>query len=114
MEARVWSDPRVLELLKNEYVVISLYVDDKTLNLAEDEWYYSKVSGKQITSLAKKNSDIEMCYFQSNQQPLYALLDNKGDLLAPKRAYNLDKQAYVDFLKAGLAEFKTRMAGREI
>jgi len=109
MEARVWSDPRVQELLKNEYVVISLYVDDKTLNLEEDEYYYSKVTGDKVTTLAEKNADIQMCYFNANAQPLYALMDNKGDLIGPRRTYNLDKQAYVDYLKDGLEEYKKRM-----
>ncbi len=112
MEARVWSDPRVLEILREEYVIISLYVDDKTLDLPEDEWYWSKVTNKQVTTLAKKNADIQMCYFKANAQPLYALLDNKGDMLAPRDSYNLDKQAYVDFLKDGLAEYKKRMRHR--
>lgn len=112
MESRVWSDPRVLELLKNEYVVISLYVDDKTLNLPESEWYYSKVTGKEVKTLAKKNADIQMCYFRGNAQPLYALLDNKAELLTPKRSYNLDKQAFVKFLEDGLKEYRSRMASR--
>lgn len=112
MEARVWSDPRVVEILREEYVIISLYVDDKTLDLPENEWYWSKVTNKQVKTLAKKNADIQMCYFKANAQPLYALLDNKGDMLAPRRAYNLDKQAYVDFLKGGLHEYKKRMRHR--
>lgn len=114
MEARVWSDPRVLELLKREYVVISLYVDDKTLNLPKSEWYYSKVTGREVTTLAKKNADIQMCYFKGNAQPLYALLDNKGDLLTPKRSYNLDKQAFVRFLEDGLKEYEKRMKPRKL
>ena len=109
MEARVWSDPRVLELLKKEYVVISLYVDDNTLDLPEDEWYYSKVTGDHIKKLRYKNADIQTCYFDANAQPLYALLDNKGDMIAPRRTHNLDKQAYVDFLEDGLKEYKKRM-----
>ena len=84
-------------------------MDDNTLDLPEDEWYYSKVTGDHIKKLRYKNADIQTCYFDANAQPLYALLDNKGDMIAPRRTHNLDKQAYVDFLEDGLKEYKKRM-----
>lgn len=109
MEARVWSDPAVLRILKEDYIVISLYTDDKTLMLPEDEWYYSKHNGKLVKTLAKKNADIQACYFNANSQPMYGLMDNKGSLLQPKRNYDLDVDAYVAFLKNGLSEYNKRM-----
>jgi thiol:disulfide interchange protein len=108
MEARVWSDQRIFDKMYNDYVVISLYVDDKTLDLPKDEWYVSKYSGKTIKTLAKKNADIQACFFNANAQPHYALLDNKGDLLQPSQNYNLDKESYLSFLKKGEEEFKKR------
>lgn len=113
MEARVWSDNRVRQMLDEDYVTISLYTDDKEIMLPEEEYYYSKYSGRLIKSLAKKNADIEACYFGANVQPLYALLDNHGNLLQPTKGYDLDVEAYVNFLKDGLKEYKKRTTGEE-
>jgi thiol:disulfide interchange protein DsbD len=110
MEARVWVDPRVLKILKEEYIVISLYVDDKTIDLPVGEQYYSKTSGKLITNLAKKNADIQLCYFGANAQPFYVLMDNKAELLAHPRAYDLNKDEYVKLLEDGVKLYKQRMA----
>ncbi|MFT6383986.1 MAG: thiol:disulfide interchange protein DsbD [Bacteroidia bacterium] len=108
MEVRVWSDPAVLKYLKEEYVVVSLYVDDKTILLSEDEQFYNR-DGKLIKNLAKKNSSIQSCFFNANAQPQYALLDNRGDLLIPTRNYDLDIEEYVEFLENGVKEYKKRM-----
>jgi thiol:disulfide interchange protein DsbD len=109
MEARVWSDPRVIKILKEEYVIISLYVDDKTIDLPENEQYFSKINGRKITNLAKKNADLQMCYFNANAQPLYVLMDNQEDLLAKPRPYDLDKDAYVKFLEDGVKRYKENL-----
>jgi len=109
MEARVWSDPRVHNLLDEEYLVISLYVDEKTVELSEDQWFYNK-KGKLIKTLAKKNSTIQECFFDANAQPQYALLDNEGNLLQPTKTYDLDVEGYIKFLKDGLAEYQVRMS----
>jgi hypothetical protein len=85
-----------------------LYVDDKELKFPETEWFYNK-QGRQIKDLAKKNSTIQQCFFGANAQPQYALLDNKGNLLQPTRTYDLNKDGYVDFLSAGVEEYKKRM-----
>ena len=108
MEARVWSDPRVHKLLDEEYLVISLYVDEKTVELPKDDWFYNK-KGKLIKTLAKKNSTIQECYFDANAQPQYALMDNEGNLLQPTKTYDLDIEGYINFLQIGLAEYKARM-----
>ena len=108
MEARVWSDPRVHKLLDEEYLVISLYVDEKTVELPKDDWFYNK-KGNLIKTLAKKNSTIQECYFDANAQPQYALLDNEGNLLQPTKTYDLDIEGYINFLQIGLAEYKARM-----
>ncbi|MDG1720981.1 MAG: cytochrome c biogenesis protein CcdA [Bacteroidia bacterium] len=111
MEARVWSDPRVHNFLDEEYLVISLYVDEKTVELPEDDWFYNK-KGKLIKTLAKKNSTIQECFFDANAQPQYALLDNEGNLLQPTKTYDLDVEGYIKFLKDGLAEYQARMGDK--
>jgi thiol:disulfide interchange protein DsbD len=113
MEARVWPDPRILNMLQNDYVVISLYTDDKTIMLPENEWYYSRYNGKLVKRLDKKNADIQACYFNANSQPQYALLDNKGELLQPTRGRDLDKDSYNKFLKDGLKVYQKRMTGKD-
>ncbi len=107
MEASVWVDPTVLGMLKNDYVLISLWVDDKT-PLAEDEQYVSTFSGKKINEVGKKWSDLQASTFNINSQPYYVLMDHDQSLLVPPQAYNLDISNYVDFLQSGLAAFKAK------
>jgi len=104
MEANVWSDPQVLKLLKDEYVVISLYVDDKTV-LPESEWVISSHDGKLKKSIGKIYADQQIYNFNINAQPYYVLLGHNGELLAKPLAYNLDVEAYVEFLRTGLENF---------
>lgn len=77
MEQTVWSDPRVLDMLRNDFVVVALYVDDKT-TLPENEWYVSEYDGKKKKTLGKKNADFQIKKFDSNAQPNYILLDSRG------------------------------------
>ncbi len=106
MEANVWSDPQVLKILKEEYVVISLYVDDKT-TLPESEWVMSSADGKLKKSVGKIYADMQIYNFNINAQPYYILLGHNGDLLAKPRAYDLDIDAFVKFLEEGLENYKT-------
>lgn len=107
MEANVWSDPRVKEIINNEYILVELYVDEKDLKLPEDEQYISK-SGKKIDNVGKRNTDFQITKFESNSQPLYALLDNKEELLVPTRGANYDVAQYIEFLQAGIKAYKER------
>lgn len=115
MEQSVWSDPRVLDILRNEYVIVALYVDDKT-SLPKEEQYVSEYDGKKKKTLGKKNADFQIKKFASNAQPNYILLDSRGGndddlqqhVMAPARGYNLDKDAFVEFLQQGLEEYKKR------
>ena len=107
MEASVWSDPKVLSRLKNDYVIVALYVDEKT-ELPETEWYESSYDGKLKTSIGKQNADLQITRFENNAQPFYVLLDNDEELLTPPASYDLDVGNFVDFLDKGVAEFKKR------
>ncbi len=107
MEARVWSDPEVLKRLNNDYVVIALYVDDKT-KLPEDEWVTSSYDGKLKKSIGKKYADFQITKFNINAQPYYCLLDHEGELLTKPKAYDLNIDAFVEFLDKGVEEFKKR------
>lgn len=116
MEANVWSDPRVLKRLKNNFIIAALYVDDKT-KLPEADWSKSKYDGKIKKTLGAKYADFQVVYFKSNSQPNYILLDNTAILdpdkidnyiLAKPRGYNLNTDEFVDFLDTAIVEFNKR------
>lgn len=101
MESRVWSDPRVLDLLKNSYIVCSLFTDDKKV-LPEEDWVKTE-SGKTLKSLGKINSNFALTRFGVNAQPCYIILDPvTEEEKVPHRGYDLNVESYLDFLRAGL------------
>lgn len=107
MESNVWSDPKVLQILRENYIVLALYVDDKKIVLPESEWYTSDYDGKLKKTLGEKNFDFQKSKFGVNAQPYYVLLGHQGDVLAKPRAYDLDVNEFVEFLRTGIDNFKT-------
>ena len=101
MEAAVWTDPRVADLLTKDYVLISLYVDDKTPLAEPIEVKDAQGNTKTLRTVGAKWSYLQSHKFGTNAQPYYVLLDNEGQLLMPGRGYNEDVAAYVDFLQEG-------------
>jgi len=104
MEASVWPDKEVLSRLANDYVVIQLYVDDKT-DLAIAEQTVSKYSGKKIETIGNKWSDFQASRFNTNSQPFYVLLDTKGDLLVHPKGADYDPASFTGYLESGLKVF---------
>ena len=100
MEARVWSDPRVLSMLRDDFVMVALHNDDKT-RLPEDKWVTTD-EGRVLKDVGRVNSYIARERFGVNSQPNYALLDSSGRLLAPVRGYNLSIDGFIDFLNQAL------------
>lgn len=107
MEDKVWIDPRVLKILENDYVLVSLYVDDKT-DLPAGEQRVSDITGKKIKTTGNKWSDLQTSRFKTNSQPYYVLLDHNENLLAQPRGYDPDIELYLDFLNGGLKVFGER------
>ncbi|MGE5347981.1 MAG: cytochrome c biogenesis protein CcdA [Actinomycetota bacterium] len=107
MDARVWSDPGVQQRLRENFVLVALYVDDRT-KLPENEIYVSKVDGKEKKTMGKKNEDIEISMFNTNTLPLYAIVDPEGRPLIETRGTNFDIQAYIDWLDRGADAFRNR------
>lgn len=107
MEASVWSDPEVLNILKKDYVLISLYVDDKTA-LPEAEQYTSTFSGKKIKTLGNKWSDFQASKFKVNSQPYYVIVNDKEELLTKPEAFNLDISNYIRFLNEGKSNYQNK------
>ncbi len=105
MEANVWSDPRVLKRLRNDYVILALYVDDK-YKLPKDEWVRSSYNGKMMKTLGKKDADFQITKFGVNAQPFYVLMDNKGNVLVQPKAYDLNVDHFIKFLDDGVKNYK--------
>jgi thiol:disulfide interchange protein DsbD len=100
MEASVWSDPRVLKRFNEDYVLISLYVDDKTA-LPDEDQYVSTFSGKKIKTLGNKWSDLQAAKYGTNSQPYYVLLNQQGEVLTTPQGFDLNVDQYVQFLDEG-------------
>lgn len=105
MEDYVWSDPRILSILNNDVVLISLYVDDKR-ELPLDEQYTSKETGKEIQTIGNKWSDFQITRYKANAQPYYIILDTKEKSLNKATGYTPDIAEYEQWLKSGIQQFK--------
>lgn len=104
MEQRVWSDPKVLSMLKNDFVIVVLYTDDKT-KLPESEWVTTS-SGKVLKDRGRVNAWFVRENFGVSAQPNYVILSPDGKQLAPIRGYNTDIDGFVEFLNSGLEKMK--------
>ena len=101
MESRVWSDPQVLDMLRNDFVIVALYTDDKQ-KLDKEDWVTDAETGKVYKDLGRANSYIARTLWNVNAQPNYVLLSPDGELLVPVRGYDLSIDGFVNFLKSGL------------
>lgn len=106
MENNIWSVPEVHNMLKNDYILVEAYVDDKKVVLDKEQQYTSSYSGKKITLLGDKWSDIQASRFNSNSQPDYIVLNSKGEQLLPAQSADRNPDVYIKFLKAGIAEYQ--------
>ncbi len=109
MENRVWSDPKVLKRLRENFVIVALYVDDKTIELPKEEWYTNK-DGREVRLLGKKNTEIQINQFDANAQPFYVILDSEGNRLILPRAYDLNIDAFVKFLDDGVTAYNKKIS----
>lgn len=107
MEDQVWIDPRVLQRLNEDYVLVSLYVDDKK-ELAEKDKYVSATTGKKIKTTGNKYSDFQTSRFKTNSQPYYTLLDHQEQLLNTPQGYDPNIEKFIHFLDQGKEEFSKR------
>lgn len=107
MEASVWTDPQVKQLLDNDYVLITLFVDDKT-RLPEVMEIEENGRKRKLKTIGDKWSYLQRCKFGANAQPFYVLLDNEGNPLGPSYAFNENVSGYVQFLQNGLRKYKNK------
>jgi thiol:disulfide interchange protein DsbD len=104
MEAKVWSDPGVLGRLRDNFVIIELYVDDRT-QLPENKWITSSVDGKVKKTIGKVNEDLEISKFRTNALPLYVITDHEGNPLNKPMPTNMNVEEYKKWLDEGLEMF---------
>jgi cytochrome c biogenesis protein CcdA/thioredoxin-related protein len=107
MEGEVWSDPAVMKMLKNDFVIVSLYVDAQNVELPVEEQYYSKGLGRKIETLGDKNADLQVTRFGANTQPYYFFLDGNEQKLADEGyGYNPDIPQFIAHLNKVLEKAK--------
>ena len=104
MEARVWSDATVQQILRDEYVICALYTDDR-MSVSESDWVVTE-AGKTLKSLGQINAHYQLKRFGANAQPYYVLQGRSGDVLIEPRSYDLDVAGFIDFLRRGVEEYK--------
>jgi thiol:disulfide interchange protein DsbD len=107
MEENVWVDPRVLKRLKEDFVMVAMYIDER-YELPESEWYTSEYDGKIKKTIGKQNADFQITRFKNNAQPYYVILDHQEKLLVQPRSYDTNVAKFIDFLDLAKAEFLNR------
>jgi thiol:disulfide interchange protein DsbD len=105
MEAVVWSEPQVLQRLQNDFVVVALYVDDKT-ELPEPQWYTSKYDNKVKKTIGKQNADLQITNLENNAQPFYVLVGPDERVLAWPYGYDRSPEKFVQFLESGKSKYR--------
>jgi thiol:disulfide interchange protein DsbD len=109
MEAKVWSDPSVLEYIRANFVVVALYTDDRT-ELPENEWVTSKIDGKVKKTIGKVNEDLEISKFKTNALPLYVITDHEGNPVNTPTPTNLHVSEYKKWLEEGVKNFREKQS----
>ena len=107
METTVFTDPEVIKLLKNDFVIVKLYVDDRT-KLPEADWVTSNVDGKVKKKMGQVNADLQIDRYRTNTQPYYVIVDNGEKTLGKPLGHTLDKKEFIRFLKEGIDSFKKK------
>ncbi|MDR2009767.1 MAG: thioredoxin family protein [Bacteroidales bacterium] len=106
MQAGIWSDKTVQDYLNNKVVVTALYVDEKTIEVPENDRFTSLNDGKLKKRLGEINADIQIVNFKNNTQPFYVLISPDGKVLTEPMIYNTDPQKFIGFLKNGIENFE--------
>jgi thiol:disulfide interchange protein len=109
MEGEVWSDPEVMKRLKNNFVIVSLYVDVHNIDLQPSEQYYSKTLNQKITTLGDKNADLQVTEYNANTQPYYFFLDANENRLEPEGyGYDSNVEKFKNMLDDVVAKYNAQ------
>lgn len=112
MEDRVWANPEILKMLQEDFVVVALYVDDRT-EADSSEWFVSQHDGKMKKTIGKINADLQICKFKHNAQPYYVLLDNDEQLLAQPIGSEYDVVKFRKFLEGAKKSFEKKLEAQK-
>jgi thiol:disulfide interchange protein DsbD len=104
MYAEVWSDEKVLKILREKFIIVAMYTDSR-IELPESEWIVSSLNGRTLKTLGKINNNLQIEKFNSNALPLYVIVDPSGKQISDLYFYNPDSQKFIDFLNQGLQNF---------
>jgi thioredoxin-related protein len=106
MYAEVWSDPKVLKMLRDKFIIACLYTDDNT-NLSKEDMVKSRIDGKLKNTIGKKFNDLQIDKFNTNTLPLYAIVGSDGKILTGKKyhEYSPDIESFLSFLNDGLVNY---------
>lgn len=105
MEQQVWSDPQVLKVLRENFVIAALYVDERTIELPEDEWFTDR-NGREGKLLSQKNADLQITKFKANAQPYYVIMNPDGTVLTNENfAFDPNAAKFLEFLNEGISNF---------
>ena len=107
VENNVWIDKRVQEMFANDFIVLSMYVDDKTIELLPED-YITDNEGKTIKMMGEKNTFISNNKYKENSQPCYFVVDVDGSVLAGPTYREMNVEKYLEFLNSGLTAFKEK------
>lgn len=107
MEENVWVDPQVLKRLKEDFVMVALYIDER-YELPESEWYTSDYDGKVKKTMGKQNADFQISKFKNNAQPYYVILDHNENILVKPRGYDTNIPEFIEYLDGAKKEFESR------
>jgi Thiol:disulfide interchange protein len=107
MESYVWSDPKVLDMLRNDFVLVALYVDDKRIELEEQDWVTTE-NGKVLKKMGRANAHLALESYGQNAQPYYIIQDADRNILVTPKGYDLNIENFVKFLESGREAYRTR------
>jgi thiol:disulfide interchange protein DsbD len=107
METTVFTDPEVIRLLKNNFVIVKLYVDDRT-KLPEADWVTSNVDGKVKKKIGQVNASLQIDRYKTNTQPYYVIINNDEKTLGKPLGHTLDKQEFIKFLRKGINDYNKK------
>ena len=106
MEHYIWPEPEVKELLTNEFIIVSLFTDENTIDLPENEWVVDD-RGRTLKTLGRRNGYLQRSQFNMNAQPYYVIIDANGKVLTKENyKYDRDVQKFIDWLNEGLENYK--------
>jgi thiol:disulfide interchange protein DsbD len=104
MEEYVWAKPEVMKRLQNDFIIVSLYADERKV-LPENEWYTSARDGKLKKTIGEQNQDLQITKYNFSAQPQYVIIDGNENMLSGPTFFDTNEDNFISFLEKGKAAF---------